>query len=177
MKKILVSLTCVLSVQICSARDLSYKVGAGFRQFYSNAFLDKDTKRERAEHQINGVELSYGISKDMQAGVAFASLANLHAALLGPSLRFDLHRVLERNEEAWKHVHVFAEAKFLAKFGNEIKSGITIHAPYLGIEILPFAGVDFAILTSGGLVIDFVEKSYWGITNSMFGDVGLRYYF
>jgi hypothetical protein len=126
---------------------------------------------------MNGLELSYGIAKDMQAGVAFGFLRNMHAALLGPELRYDIHRLFDRSEESFKYLHVFLEAKFLAKFGGEIKSGIVFHAPYLGIEILPFSNVDFAILSSGGLVVDMVEKTYFGFTNSMFGDVGVRYYF
>lgn len=167
----------VASTQLVLARDMTYQFGAGWRQIYANALLDKDTKRPRAENQINALEISYGISKDLQAGVVFGMLRNFNASILGPELRYDLHRLFDRGEEAWKYLHIFAEAKFLAKYGGDIKSGIVFHAPYFGIEILPFSNVDFAILTSGGLVIDMVEKSYIGITNAMFGDVGIRYYF
>lgn len=178
MKKISILFILVFtSLQICSARETTYHFATGWRQLYTNAFLDKTTKTPRAETQVNGLEVTYGIAKDMHAGVAFGFLRNFHAALLGPEFRYDIHRLFDRNEETWKYLHLFLEAKFLAKFGGEIKSGITFHAPYLGVEILPFSNVNFAILSSGGLVIDMVEKSYIGFTNSMFGDVGIRYYF
>lgn len=159
------------------ARDLTYKFGAGFRQAYTNAFLDDTTSQPRAEQQVNGLEMTYGIAKDMQAGLFLGMLRNFDATLVGPKFRYDLHRLFDRDEESWKHINLYVEAAFLAKLGQEIKSGVTLHAPYFGLEIFPMTNVDFAVSVAAGLVVDIVKKNYIGFTNAMFGDVGIKYYF
>jgi hypothetical protein len=171
-----VSTFVLFSSTSVTARDVTYKFGAGYRQAYTNALIDKTTMVAAAT-QVNGLEVTYGIAKDMQAGAFFGTTGNMDATLLGPTFRYDFQRLIARDAEVWRHLNIFAEIAFLAKFGKEIKSGVTLHAPYVGFEILPFANNNFAILTAAGAAIDFVERNKIGFTQGMFGDVGVKYYF
>lgn len=157
------------------ARELTYKFGVGYRQATTNARVD-DSKAATAT-QLNGLEGIYGISNDLYAGAFFGFEPNFNFVMVGPKLRYDIHRLINRELEIWSSLNIFVEAAFLAKFGRETKGGLTIHAPYLGFEIFPFTANNFSISTSAGLVLDFVQKNRIGFTNGMFGDVGVKYFF
>ncbi|MBN8555031.1 MAG: hypothetical protein J0L93_06260 [Deltaproteobacteria bacterium] len=177
MKTILFSsLGFILLTSVTHARDLTYKFGAGYRQAYTNSLVNKDT-RAVTDKQMNGLEFTYGIAKDMQIGAFFGTTGNMNASLLGPKFRYNIERLFSRDETVWKHLNIFAELAFLAKLGKEIKSGITLHAPYLGFEVFPFSENNFSILTAAGASIDFGTQNRIGFTQGMFGDVGVKYYF
>lgn len=163
-------------VNSVEARDLTYKFGAGWKQSYSNAVVN-DSSRAYVAKQLNGIDLTYGLAKDLFVGAFFGFEGNFDYAAAGPKLRYDLQRLLDRDAPAWKYLNIFAEIAFLAKFGKTTKSGITIHAPDLGLEILPFSDLNFSIITSAGLTIDFVEQTRMGFTQGLLGDLGVRYYF
>ncbi len=157
------------------ARDLTYKVGLGYRQA-TTVQVDKATNAER-RIQLNGLDLSLGVGPDLHLGLYFGAEPNLDFAALGPKVRYDMQRLIDRDNAVWTYLNIFLEGAFMAKFGRESKAGVTIHAPYLGFEIMPFANNGFAILTSAGAVFDFVAKNRVGFTQGMFGDVGVKYYF
>ncbi len=167
----------VLASEYASARDMTYKFGLGYRQSFTNAVVADAPGNPSEPAQINGLEANYGIAKDLAAGLFFGFTENFHFVSLGPTLRFELQRLINRESSVWDHLNIFTELKFLAKFGSEAKAGITIHAPYLGVEIFPFKENNFALGSSAGLVIDFVEKNRVGFTQGILGDLGLRYYF
>lgn len=176
MKNIFCFVFFVLFVHQVSARDLTYKFGAGWKQFYTNARVD-ERSRAVSSLQLSGLDFSYGVAKDLQVGAYFGFLSNFDFAMAGPSLRYEFHRLINRNLDLWKHLHLFTEVAFLAKFGNESKSGICLHAPYFGLEILPVEAVHLSVTTSAGLVIDFVNENSLGFTQGLIGDLGIRYYF
>ncbi len=168
---------CVIGLSTeVSARDLTYKFGAGWRQSSTTAHVNKAGTAFEAR-QLNGLEVSYGVARDLHLGGFFGFLGNFDFAMAGPKFRYELHRLIDRDAAAWKHLHLFTEVAFLAKFGSEAKSGICLHAPYLGIEIYPLADARFAITTAAGLVIDFVEENRVGFTQGLLGDIGIKYYF
>lgn len=158
------------------ARDLTYKFGAGYKQFFTNGFVDKSGAKQSSE-QLNGLSLSYGIARDFQIEASFAMKRNFEAFLVGPGLRYDIQRLLSESLAAWNHLNIYTQVSFFMKAGDEVKTGIVLHAPYLGFEILPFESNDFAINASGGFAFDLFKKNMIGFTNGMFGDVGLKYYF
>jgi hypothetical protein len=157
------------------ARDLTYKFGAGYRQVSTTARVNDDGTSP-GQH-VNGLQLTYGVAHDLQIGTFFGFVSNFDFTMLGPTVRYDLQRLINRDASVWSNLHLFTEFAFFAKFGGNSKAGITLHAPYLGFEILPFGANNFAISTQAGLVIDFVKKNRIGFTQGMFGDVGIKYYF
>ncbi len=158
------------------ARDLTYKFGAGYKQVFTNGFVNKAGVKQNAE-QLNGFTMSYGIARDFQIEANFAMKRNFDAFLVGPAVRYDIQRLLSESLAAWNHLNIFTQVSFLMKAGDKVKTGIVIQAPYLGFEILPFESNDFAINAAGGFAFDFMQKNMIGFTNGMFGDVGLKYYF
>lgn len=171
----LVFLTAALSG--IEARDLTYKFGVGYRQAFTNIFVGKGTHADQENVQMNGLEASYGLAKDIQVGAFYGFGGNFHRNLLGPKLRYDFHRLFNRDAAVWNHLNLFTEVSFLVKYGSRVETGITMHAPDIGFEILPFDNNNFAILTAAGLVIDMNKTNRVGFTNGMFGDVGVKYYF
>jgi len=158
------------------ARDLSYKFGAGYKQVYTNGFVNKAGAKLGSE-QLNGLSFSYGIARDFQVEATFAMKRNFDAFLVGPAIRYDIQRLLSESLAAWNHLNIYTQVAFLMKAGDEVKTGILLQAPYLGFEILPFESNDFAINASGGFAFDLMEENMIGFTNGMFGDVGIKYYF
>jgi hypothetical protein len=165
----------LLAVSHLEARDLTYKFGVGYRQAYTNAHV-KDDGTFPSE-QVSGLQLSYGAAQDLQLGGFFGFMPNFDFAMMGPTVRYNIQRLINRDSTIWNHLNLFVATAFLAKFGGESKGGITIHAPYLGIEILPFSTNNLAISTEAGLVIDFVKKNRVGFTQGLLGDLGIKYYF
>src|SRR5687768_7719569 len=111
------------------ARDLTYKIAAGYRQAYTSARVNK--AKAFAPAQVNGLDASYGIAPDLQAGAYFGFEGNMDFVMVGPTLRYDIQRLFGRDPAIWDHLNLFVEAKFLAKLGKATKAGITIHAPYM----------------------------------------------
>jgi len=157
-------------------RDLTYKIGAGYRQAYSNAAVDDKTGASAPVH-LNGIEASYGIAKDLQVEAYFGFTRNFGFVMVGPELRYDLQRLFSRDFAAWQYLNIFAEAAFFTKLGNSSKTGIVLKLPYAGFEVMPFANNNFAISASAGLVLDFVSKNKVGFTQGLLGDLGVKYYF
>ena len=159
-----------------SARLLTYKTGFGYRQAYTNAMVDQGSNTIQSR-QVNGLEITYGVAPDMQAGFYMGFLGNFDFTLFGPKFRYNIERLLSRDEGTWKYLNLFVEGAFLGKFGGKTKSGLTLHLPYMGFEVLPFADNNFAISTSAGLVVDLIQENRIGFTNGIVGDVGVKYYF
>lgn len=157
------------------ARDLTYKYGVGYKQVSTNGFVVNGVAQEPS--QINGLSVSYGIARDMMVEGFFGMTKNFNQFMVGPSFRYDLHRLIVRDSRFWDHLNLFALASFLYKGGSDVDSGITLQLPNVGVEIFPFRDTHFAIHSSAGVNIDFVEKSEIGFTQGMFGDVGLKLYF
>jgi len=168
------ALSTLVSTSIM-ARDLTYKFGMGYRQTTST-WVDESTNVP-TRLQLNGVEVSYTLAQDLTVSGFFGTERNLNFMAAGPKLRYDLQRLISRDSLAWQYLHLFTEVVFLAKFGDDAKSGVTIHAPDIGFEVFPFTNNNFAILTSAGLVIDFGGRKSVGFTQGIFGDVGVKYYF
>jgi hypothetical protein len=158
------------------ARDMSYKFGFGFKQVYSNGFVNKNDA-ESGSIQLNGLNVSYGLARDFQVDVSFAVNRNFDSFILGPGIRYDIQRLLSESLAAWNYLNIFVQASFFIKSGDKVKTGVLVHAPYLGFELLPFEANDFAVQASAGLAFDFLKKNRFGFTQGMFGDVGLKYYF
>lgn len=181
MKNISLAILCIVTAILVSsgsfARDLTYKFGVGYKQIYTNGFVDDTTKAMGAPQQLNALQFSYGLAKDFQVGAVFGFQRDFDAFMAGPSIRYDLQRLIYRDAFLWDYLNIFTQAAFLLKSGGDVKTGLTLHLPYIGFEIMPFKEVNFAIESSAGLTIDLLEKSALGFTNSMFGDVGLRFYF
>jgi hypothetical protein len=159
---------------ILEARDLTYKIGAGYKQISTNGFSGggPDTS-----NQINGVSMSYGLAQDMMVEGFFGMTQNFHQFIVGPSFRYDIHRLITRDSRFWEHLNLFSVVGFFYKGGSEVDSGIMLQLPNVGVEIFPFRDTHFAIQTQAGINIDFVEESMIGFTQGMFGDVGIRFYF
>jgi len=164
------------SYSATEARDLTYKFGAGYKQVFTNGFVNKAGVKQGSE-QLNGLTMSYGIARDFQIEATFAMKRNFDAFMVGPAVRYDIQRLLSESLAAWNHLNIYTQVAFLMKAGDEVKTGIVLQAPYLGFEILPFESNDFAINASGGFAFDLMEENMIGFTNGMFGDVGLKYYF
>lgn len=178
MMKILVSLSFVLlTFSSLEARDLTYKIGAGYKQIYSNGFVDDDTKTTLAPNQLNGIVLSYGIAPDLQVEGYFGFSRSFDSFATGPTLRYDFQRLISRNASIWNYLNLFTQLGFFVKAGTEVEAGIILQAPYFGFEVLPFSQNDFAIQTGAGLTVDLVEDNSLGFTDGMFGDVGVKFYF
>ena len=169
------SMTLILATS-AEARDLRYKIGAGYQQVYSSSLVP-DGGTEGAPAQWNSIVASYGIANDMSVEATFGYAQKFNSVIVGPAFRYDIQRLLSRNFVAWEYLNIFVKGAFLLKTGKDIETGITLHLPYAGFEILPFKDNGFAISTSAGVVIDFVKDTSVGFTNSQFGDVGVRYYF
>lgn len=157
------------------ARDLTYKFGVGYQQSYTNAHV-KDDGTFPSE-QVNGLAVTYGAAQDLQLGGFFGFMPNFDFAMMGPTVRYNIQRLINRDAGIWDHLNLYVKTAFLAKFGGESKGGITIHAPYLGFEVLPFSSNHFAISSEAGLVIDFVKKNRLGFSQGLLGDLGIKYYF
>jgi len=170
-------LTFAFLANEANARDLTYKFGVGYKQIYTNGFVDDATQAMGAPQQLNALQVSYGIAKDFQVGVLFGFQRDFNAFMAGPSLRYDLQRLIYRDAFLWDFLNIYTAAAFMLKSGGDIKTGLTVHLPYIGFEVMPFKEVNFAIESSAGLTIDLIEKSSIGFTNAMFGDVGLKFYF
>lgn len=164
------------------ARDLSYKIGLGYQQVYTNGFVaDGLGLGEGAFHtprQVSGVAASYGLTNDMILGGFFGMTSNFNQFLVGPSFRYNVHRLLVRDSRFWQHLNIFTQASFFFKGGSDVNTGVTLQLPYVGVEVFPFRDTHFSIQSSFGLTIDLVKKSMVGLTQGAFvGDMGLRYYF
>jgi len=157
------------------ARDLTYRLGVGYSQMSHSVRQKGATSSALTEG--HGLNVSYGVARDMQVGVWFGFADNFKQAALGPTFRYDLQRLINRDATIWNYLNIFTQASFLAKIGSDQKKGIALHLPYIGFEILPFERLNFAISTSAGLIIDFVDKNKLNFTQAKFGDVGVRYYF
>jgi hypothetical protein len=173
----LMALTLVLGAyESVSARDLTYRIGAGWRQESATWVYKDGVANGRAA--LNGLEASYGIARDIQLGAFFGFARNFHFAMVGPKIRYDVQRLFNRDASVWQYLNIFTEAAFYTKFGSSAKTGIVIHAPYVGFEILPFSNNNLAIQMAGGLILDFVGKNSVSFTqNTLGGDFGLKYYF
>ncbi|TVQ80920.1 MAG: hypothetical protein EA369_01110 [Bradymonadales bacterium] len=165
----------IFAVQL-DARDLSYKISGGYKQVFTNGFVTSNGDWLGAQ-QIHGVSASYGIAKDMQVEAFFGMTRNFRQFLVGPSFRYDIHRLIVRDSRFWEHLNLFVQGSFFLKSGSDVETGVVLQLPYFGFEIFPFRDNHFAIQSSAGITIDLVKKSGIGFTQSMFGDVGLRYYF
>lgn len=178
MKKILllsVISFCVSGFAQVEARDLTYKVGLGYQQAFTGAYV-RDSGVSSAE-QIHGLQASFGIARDLQLGAYFGFLGDLDLIMVGPSIRYELQRLISRDAAVWNHLHLYTEVSFLGKFGKDAEAGVTLHAPYIGFEILPFSENHFAIHTGAGLVLDFGGNAELSFTQGLLGDLGVKYYF
>lgn len=158
------------------ARDLTYKFGVGYKQAYTGAYV-RDNGGGTTAEQVHGLQASFGIARDLQLGAFFGFLSDFNLLLVGPSVRYELQRLISRDAAVWNYLHLYAEAAFLGKFGKEAKAGVTLHAPYIGFEILPFSENHFAIHTGAGLVLDFGGNTEVSFTQGLLGDLGVKYYF
>lgn len=158
------------------ARDLTYKFGVGYKQVFTNGFVAENGAVGGAE-QLNGIHVSYGIARDFHVDVNFATRKNFDAFVLGPSVRYEIHRLVSQSLAAWNHLNIFVQSGFMVKAGDKVKTGLVLQLPYIGFDILPFEANDFAITASAGFAFDLLEENMIGFTNGMFGDVGLKYYF
>ncbi len=178
MKAIVLLLTLgfgFIFIQSVQARDLTYKVGAGYAQ--STIGVKDKTTNAVTLTQLNGLQVTYGVAKDLQAGAYFGFQRNFKTAAVGPFIRYDFQRLISRDATIWKHLNLFTQVAFLTKLGSAQKKGITVQSPYLGFEILPFDQNNFALQTGAGVVFDMVDKTQISFTSGMFGDVGVKYYF
>ena len=157
------------------ARDLTYRLGVGFAQ-QSMSFVPKGGSVGQSS-QLSGVHASYGLAADMQAGLFFGFRDGFDVAAMGPTFRYDLHRLFSRDATIWTHLNIFSQASFLVKFGSDIEKGVTLHLPSIGFEIMPFEKNNFAVSTSFGLVMDFMDDTNFGFNQAQFGDLSFRYYF
>jgi hypothetical protein len=151
-------------VQTIQGRNMKDAITIGYRLAYTNAAVNSTTSIATSR-QLSGVEASYGITRDISVGGYFGFGSNFDFAMLGPKVRYDVHRLISRNSHVWDHLHLFVESGMFAKFGSESKFGVTFHLPYAGIEILPFKENNLSIKTAAGLVLD----------DAMFGDLGISY--
>ncbi len=158
-----------------SARDLSYRLGAGYSQMSYSVRNDGATTSSLT--QGSGINMSYGLAQDFQAGVFFGFADSFDSTAVGPYFRYDIQRLVNTDTLIWNHLNLFIQAAFLMKFGNAIKEGATIQAPTIGFEILPFERNNFAIGSQAGLIIDFVDKNKMNFTRGQLGDVFVKYYF
>jgi hypothetical protein len=158
------------------ARDLTYKGGFGYTQVFSNSVVPKGTN-QGVPRQINGLMGSYGIANDLQLGAFLGFEKNFDHFMVGPFVRYDIHRLLNRELMLWNHLNIFIQTAFLLRAGGEVEVGLTFQAPYVGFEIFPFTNNFFSIQTAAGVVVDLMKDSAFGFTNAMFGDVGVKYYF
>jgi hypothetical protein len=158
------------------ARDLTYRLGVGYAQM-SQYFVEDSQNGRRELIQLNGIQATYGIARDMQVGAWFGMKEGFDVAGAGGLFRYDFQRLFSRDASLWDHLNLFGQVAMIAKLGSEQKSGVSLHAPTLGFEIMPFTRNQLAIATSFGLVIDFGGESNMSMTQSQFGDVGIRYYF
>jgi len=157
------------------ARDLTYKIGAGYKQVYTNGFAKGE--EVSGPTQVHGLVGSYGIASDLMIEAFLGFTPNFNQFVMGPSLRYDFHRLLVREARFWEHLNLFAQASFFIKGGSDSDMGIVMQLPYVGFEIFPFSGNNFAIQTAAGVTIDLISKNRFGLTQGMFGDVGVKYYF
>jgi hypothetical protein len=171
----ILSFSLVLSSTTTEARDLTYRLGVGYSQMSHSVRPKAATTSALTEG--HGLHVTYGVATDMHAGLWFGFADNFKQAAVGPTFRYDLQRLINRDATIWNYVNIFAQVAFLGKIGSDQKKGIALHLPYLGFEILPFDRVNLAISTSAGLIVDFVDKNKINFTQSKFGDVGVRYYF
>jgi len=169
------SLPFIFCLQSADARDLTYRLGVGYQEM-SQSVRDK-AATDSTLVQLHGLSVSYGIAQDMHAGVWFGFANNFDTAAVGPYFRYDLQRMFNRDTVVWNYLNIYLQVAFLGKMGAEQKKGITLHLPTLGFEILPFERNNFAIGTSAGVVIDFVDKNKISFTQGQFGDVNVKYYF
>ncbi|PIR23262.1 MAG: hypothetical protein COV44_03720 [Deltaproteobacteria bacterium CG11_big_fil_rev_8_21_14_0_20_45_16] len=167
----------LVSFNFVEARDLTYKFGIGYQQMSTNGFVPDGTTRSANPEQLNGVAATYGIAKDIQVGGYFGFHRDFDSFLAGPTFRYDFERLIVRDPSVWRYLNIYGQVGFFIKAGGDVETGITLHAPTIGLEILPFESNDLAILSSAGAVIDFMEDNSIGFTNGMFGDVGVRLYF
>lgn len=158
------------------ARENSHKFGFGYRQATAT-WIHDDAARSAERVQVNGIEASLGLGSDVAVGAYWGMERNMHFMMVGPKVRYDFNRLITRDTFVWQYLNFFTEVAVLAKFGGEAKGGVCIHAPDIGFEIMPFSNNGFAILTSAGFVLDFGSRSRANITQGMFGDVGVKYYF
>lgn len=158
------------------ARDLTYKIGVGYSQVFSNSIVPEGQDKGEPS-QFNALIGSYGIARDMQIGAFLGFQDNFDIFTVGPYFRYDVHRLLSRDFAAWNHLNIFVQTAFLVKAGDAIKTGLLLQAPYIGFEILPFSSNNFAIQTAAGVVVDLMEDNSVGFTNGIFGDLGVKYYF
>lgn len=158
------------------ARDLTYRLGVGYAQM-SQSVRTPEGAADSVLTEIHGLHVTYGIANDMHAGIWFGFASNFDVAAVGPTFRYDLQRLINRDATIWNYLNIFTQVAFLGKIGKEQKKGIALHLPYIGFEILPFERLNFALSTGAGLIIDFVDKNKFNFTQSQFGDVGIRYYF
>lgn len=175
----LIAIFCVSLAFVGSsaeARDLTYKIGFGYEQISTNGFVD-DSGLERDSEQLHGLGVSYGVAEDMMVDFRFAFGRNFDRVIVGPSFRYDFQRLFSRHPNAWQHLNIYVKAAFFVKAGDKVKTGVSVHAPYLGFEVFPFESNHFAISSQAGLVIDFVEKTSFGFTQGLLGDLGVRFYF
>ena len=166
----------LIALEQAQARDLTYKIGAGYSQVFTNAFVLKDGT-DGVPRQLNGIMASYGIAQDLQVGGYFGFEDNFDHFMAGPFIRYDVHRLFNRELMMWNHLNIFVQTAFFIRTGGQVETGITLQAPYVGFEVFTFSNNFFSIQTAAGVVIDFMKDNAIGFTNGMFGDVGVKYYF
>ena len=159
------------------ARDLTNRFGAGFEQVYTNGFVLDEGDAQTEAQQLNGLAVNYGVFPQFQAGAFFGFTRDFESFMIGPTLRYDFQTHLYRDQGFWNHLNLFIQSGLFLKEGSDVKTGLNWQVANLGFEIFPFSALDFAILSSAGVVVDIVEESDIGFTNSMFGNVGLRFYY
>lgn len=171
----------LLFVTLCfsslEARDLTYRFGAGYQQIFTNGFVPDGGNSVGAPTQLNGISASYGIARDMHIEAFAGFQQTFDLFVLGPGFRYDFQRLIYRDLSVWRYLNMYVKAAFMLKGGDQVETGIVMHLPYVGFEVLPFDSNNFAIHTSAGVAIDLLEDSQVGFTDGMFGDVGVKMYF
>src|SRR4051812_8974118 len=90
------------SLQSVHARDLTYKLGVGYRQA---SIMEVDDKTQ-AQHelQLNGLEATYGVARDFQAGAYLGFDRNFDFCAMGPTIRYNVQRLLNQDAAVWTYV-------------------------------------------------------------------------
>src|SRR5258708_5178838 len=101
----------LISISV-EARDLSYKFGVGYREAFTTARVNDDAGPTAAPTQINGLEATYGITRDVLLGGFFGFVENFNFAMMGPTVRYNFERLINRDATIWNNLHLFTEVSF-----------------------------------------------------------------
>jgi len=165
----------VFGFSTLSARDLTYRLGVGYSQ--RSIYAVQEGAKTGALTQLNGIEASFGLAKDMQAMAWFGFSPAMDYTATGVGFRYDLQRLFNQDASIWQNLNIFAMVDFMAKIGKDQEKGVSLRVPAIGFEVLPFDRNNFAISTNFGLLMDFGGESKLSLSGGQFGDVGVKYYF